>query len=240
MTTQRNDLQLYDRHAAEWWDERGRFAASRHGVNALRLRHLDAVYGSDMHGIDVVDLGCGGGLIAEPLARRGANVIGIDASSKSLDAARVHAAGLSGLRYQHGDIRAPDLPARCANLVVCADVLEHVDGWPAVVAAAARLLRPGGRLYVTTQNRTWLARILVVHVAETLRVVPPGTHDYNRFIRPDELIAAASAHGLGSPRILGQRLRLLATIRAWAARLDEGRSTAIGYAAWFTATDATS
>ena len=235
MKAQRNDLELYDRHAAEWWDERGRFAASLHGVNALRLRHLTAVYGADMRGIDVVDLGCGGGLIAEPLARRGANVIGIDASAKSLDAARAHAAELSGLSYQLGDIRSPDLPDHCADLVVCADVLEHVEGWPAVVAAAARLLRPGGRLYVTTQNRTWLARILVVHVAETLRVVPPGTHDPDRFIRPDELIAVASEHGLGSPIVLGQRLRLLATIRAWAARLDEGRSTSIGYAAWFAA-----
>lgn len=228
-----NDLGLYDRHAAEWWDPRSRFAGTLHGVNQWRLAHLRAELGDDLRGLAAVDLGCGGGLLAEPLARAGACVVGIDRSAASLAAATAHAGGLPTLRYLAGDVREPPLPAACADLVTAADLLEHVDGWPAVLAAAARLLRPGGRLYVSTINRTWRARILAVAVAEGLGLIPRGTHDPARFITPAELTAAAAAHGLGAPRLLGQRLRLPATLAAWRLRLAPGRSTALGYAAWF-------
>lgn len=233
MGTLRNDLGLYDRHAAAWWDGKGSFAASLHGVNALRLQHLADVYGRDMRGLVVVDLGCGGGLMAEPMAGLGATVVGIDLSEASIAVARAHGAAIAGLRYEVGDARAPALPVHCADLVTCADLLEHVDGWDAVVAAAARLLRPGGRLYVSTMNRTLACRILAVHVAEGLRLIPPGTHDPARFIRPDELIATVTASGLRLDRLLGERLRLGATLWNWAIRLDRGTSTTLGYAAWF-------
>lgn len=229
---QRNDLGLYDRHADAWWDERGRFAATLHGVNELRLQHLHARFGGDMRGLVVADLGCGGGLLAEPMARMGATVVGIDRSERSLAAARAHAGGLPGLRYELGDARDPPLPAGCADLVTCADLLEHVDGWPEVLVAAARLLRPGGQVYVSTLNRTAASRWLAVHVAEGLRLIPPGTHDPARLIRPDELLAAAASAGLTRPQLLGQRLRLFATLRRWAIRLSPGDSTALGYACW--------
>jgi 2-polyprenyl-6-hydroxyphenyl methylase/3-demethylubiquinone-9 3-methyltransferase len=229
----RNDLGLYERHAASWWDPASRFAASLHGLNHLRLGHIRDRFGADLGGLDVVDLGCGGGLMAEPLARLGATVVGIDLSPASLAAARAHGAGVPGLRYELGDLRRPPLPPASADLVCCADVLEHVDGWREAVGAAARLLRPGGWLYASTINRTLRARMLAVHVAEGLRLIPPGTHDPARFIRPDELIAAAAAAGLRHQQVLGERLRIVATLRAWAVRLAPGASTAIGYAAWF-------
>lgn len=87
-------------------------------------------------------------------------------------------------------------------------------------------------MYVSTLNRTVASRMLAVHLAETLRLVPPGTHDPDRFIRPQELAAAAATAGLRLDRLLGQRLRLIATIRSWAVRLAPGPSTAIGYGAW--------
>lgn len=229
----RNDLDLYDRHAAAWWDPHSAFAASLHGVNVLRLQHITAACGADLRGLAAVDLGCGGGLLAEPLARAGADVIGIDRSEASLQAARAHGAGVAGLRYAVGDVRDPPLPAACADLVCCADVLEHIDGWRGVVAAAARLLRPGGRLYISTMNRTLAARLIGIHLAEGLRLIPPGTHDPERLITPPELVAAATAAGLERPQLLGERVRVWATLRAWAVRLAPGTSTAIGYAAWF-------
>lgn len=228
----RNDLGLYDRHAGSWWDADGSFAGTLHGVNRLRLEHLREELGCDLRGLVAVDLGCGGGLLAEPMAAMGATVVGIDRSAASIAVAREHGAGLAGLRYEVGDACDPGLPDGCADLVTCADLLEHVDGWPRVLAAASRLLRPGGRIYVSTLNRTMASRMLAVHVAETLRLVPPGTHDPDRFIRPQELATAATAAGLRLDRLLGQRLRLLATIRCWAVRLAPGSSTAIGYGAW--------
>jgi 2-polyprenyl-6-hydroxyphenyl methylase/3-demethylubiquinone-9 3-methyltransferase len=229
----RNDLGIYDRQATSWWDPTSRFAASLHGLNILRLGQIAAEFGEDMSGLSVIDLGCGGGLLAEPLARRGAQVVGIDISAASLAAARAHGADVAGLRYDLGDVRDPQLPEDSADLVCCADILEHVDGWRGVIAAAARLVRPGGRLYISTINRTLMARIIAVHVAEGLLLIPRGTHDPARFIQPAELTAAAIASGLRYPRFLGERLRIIATIRAWAVRLVPGRSTAIGYAAWF-------
>lgn len=229
----RNDLGLYDREAASWWDPRSRFAASLHGVNALRLQHLRQELGNDLHGLVVGDLGCGGGLLAEPLAQAGASVTGIDRSAASLAVARAHGAGIPRLRYESGDIRDPALPAGSCDLVCCADVLEHIVEWTQVVAAAARLLRPGGRFYVSTMNRTLAARLVGVYLVEGLRLVPPGTHDPRLFIRPAELAAAAAAVGLVRPRVLGERVRLWATLRAWAVRLAPGRSVSIGYAAWF-------
>ena len=229
----RNDLDMYDRHASSWWDPTSRFAASLHGLNRLRLAHVMDEFGPNMQGMVVVDLGCGGGLFAEPLALRGAVVVGIDASAPSLAVAQAHGVGIAGLRYELGDVRAPPVPSGCADLVCCADVLEHVDEWRRAVTAAAQLLRPGGKLYVSTINRTWRARLLAVYLAETLRVIPPGTHDPARFIRPSELTSAATAAGLHRPRYLGERLLIIPTLRAWAVRLAPGPSTAMGYAAWF-------
>jgi 2-polyprenyl-6-hydroxyphenyl methylase/3-demethylubiquinone-9 3-methyltransferase len=111
-------------------------------------------------------------------------------------------------------------------------MLEHVDGWQQVLTAAARILRPGGVVYVSTLNRIAASRWLAVHLAEGLRLIPPGTHDPERLIRPSELTAAAEAAGLGTIRILGQRLRFMATLRHWAIRLAPGTSTALGYACW--------
>jgi 2-polyprenyl-6-hydroxyphenyl methylase / 3-demethylubiquinone-9 3-methyltransferase len=233
MRAVRNDLDLYERHAALWWDARGSFAATLHGVNELRLQHLAAVYGRDMRGVVAVDLGCGGGILAEPMARMGATVMGIDRSAASIAVAKAHGTGIVGLRYEEGDARQPSLPAHCADLVTCADLLEHVDGWDQVLHGAATLLRPNGRLYVSTLNRTVACRLLAVYLAEGLRLIPPGTHDPARLIRPQELIDVAAAANLRLDQLLGQRLRLAATLRHWAIRLAPGSSTALGYAAWF-------
>jgi 2-polyprenyl-6-hydroxyphenyl methylase/3-demethylubiquinone-9 3-methyltransferase len=230
----RNDLDLYDRHAAAWWDPQSAFAGTLHAVNRWRTARVLAELGQDLRGLAVVDLGCGGGLLAEAMARHGASVVGVDRSRGSLAVAASHGAGLPTLRYLEGDVREPGLPAGCADLVTAADLIEHVDPYAAVLAAAARLLRPGGRCFVTTINRTWRARWLAVHLAEGVGMIPRGTHDPDRFVTPAELVAAAAAHGLGKPRLLGQRLRLWDTLRTWRIHVDDGGSTALGYGYWFT------
>lgn len=237
-TAARNDLALYDRRAEEWWDERRGFARTLHGINALRLRHLVDELGQDLRGLVIVDLGCGGGLLAEPLSRQGAHVIGIDLSERTVAAARAHGSAVTGLRYLIGDARRPPLPDGSADVVIAADLLEHVDGWPSVLAAARRLLAPGGRVYVSTINRTRRARWLAVGIAERLGLIPRGTHDAERFITPDELRAAASSVGLRCTAVLGERLRIAATIAEWRVRVSPGTSTAVGYAAWFARAEA--
>lgn len=227
----RNDLGLYEREAARWWDAGSRFAASLHAINRLRLAEVRARL-PDPHGVRVVDLGCGGGLMSEPLARAGARVVGCDRGARTVAAARAHGAGVPGLHYLPGDVRRVPLAAGWADLVLAADVVEHVRGWPAVVAEAARLLRPGGLLYVSTVNRTRRAAWLGVHLAEGLRLVPPGTHDPALFVRPDELAAAGAAAGLRAEAPLGRRLRLLATLATWRVQITPGRSCALEYAMW--------
>ena len=227
-----NDLSLYDTHANEWWNERGRFAGTLHGVNELRLAQLFQELGRDLSGQTIVDLGCGGGLISEPLARKGASVIGIDASRPSIAAARLHGAHISGLDYRIGDVRSPPIAPSAADVVVCADLLEHVDDWQLVLRAAFQALRPGGRCYCSTLNNTWLARFLAVSCAERLGLIPRGTHDPQRFITPTQLISAATCVGFSSGPVLGQRLRWWRTIREWRVRVTAGSSDRVAYSLW--------
>jgi 2-polyprenyl-6-hydroxyphenyl methylase/3-demethylubiquinone-9 3-methyltransferase len=230
----RNDLGLYDRHAREWWDARSRFARSLHEVNRVRLELVRARWGARLRGARVADLGCGGGLLAEPLARDGAAVIGVDLSGPTLAEARRHAAGVaaSAVSYARGDARRPPLAAGWADLVLCADVLEHVADWRAVLAGAGALLAPGGEIFFTTINRTRRAGWLAVTLGEGLGLVPRGTHDPRLFITPAELATAAAGLGLRCDAPLGLRPRLLATALGLRLRMRTCRSLAVEYAGW--------
>jgi len=140
-------------------------------------------------GLDVLDLGCGGGYMSEALARRGANVVGVDPSGASLQAARLHAAqaGLA-IDYRQGVGEAIPAADRSVDRLVCVDVLEHVQDVQKVLAEVRRLLRPGGIFLFDTVNRNLLSSFLVVTMAEDLlRIIPRGTHDPQKFIKPVEL-----------------------------------------------------
>lgn len=232
MTT-RNDLDLYDRHASDWWDAGSRAFRSLHRVKAHNLREIDARWGTHLRGATVVDLGCGGGLLTIPLAERGARTIGIDLSSGSLRAA-VREAERRGVecRFVAGDVLCPPLDAGCADFVVLADVLEHLSDPPAAIAAATRLLRRGGRMFVNTINRTSKARLLAVTLAEGLGFVPRGTHDAALFVRPDELQAMAEHAGLKVEEFVGEAPRLLATLRSGAIELRGTPDLSVLYSAF--------
>jgi 2-polyprenyl-6-hydroxyphenyl methylase/3-demethylubiquinone-9 3-methyltransferase len=198
-----NDLGIYDREAASWWAPRGPFATLRH-FNPPRFRFFDRFVPS-WAGLRVLDLGCGGGLTAEVLAQRGAQVIGIDRSLPSLRTAHRHARqGAAVIGYAGGDAGALALADHSVDVVVCVDVLEHVPSVPRVLAECARVLKPGGWLLFDTINRTWLARVVVVWVLEhVVRLVPRGTHDWRMFITPAELRAHLDAAGFAAPTIRG-------------------------------------
>jgi 2-polyprenyl-6-hydroxyphenyl methylase/3-demethylubiquinone-9 3-methyltransferase len=218
--------------AGGWWDPADRTYASLRAVNAVRLQILRGWLAELGSGASAVaDLGCGGGLMAVPLARHGARVVGVDLARPALAAARAQRQG--GAAFVVGDVARAPLRAACADLVLLCDVLEHVDDPDGAVAEAARVLLPGGLLFVNTINRTLRARVLAVALAEGLGLIPRGTHDPARFVRPAELLAMAQRAGLRAERWHGERPLLWASLRARAVRVRPGRSLAVGYCALF-------
>ncbi|WP_375404596.1 bifunctional 2-polyprenyl-6-hydroxyphenol methylase/3-demethylubiquinol 3-O-methyltransferase UbiG [uncultured Sphingomonas sp.] len=199
------EAEHFGRLAADWWNPRGT-SAMLHKLNPPRLRHIrarvDAHWGGDpqsftpLGGKRVLDVGCGAGLLAEPLARLGATVTGIDAAPEVIAAARTHAeaAGLT-IDYRAGGIEALG-PGERFDLVVSLEVIEHVGDRPAFVCGLAGALADGGLLILSTPNRTPLSHLAMITVAEGTGVIPRGTHDWERFLTPDQLTRLIEAEGL--------------------------------------------
>ncbi|MCE9595420.1 MAG: bifunctional 2-polyprenyl-6-hydroxyphenol methylase/3-demethylubiquinol 3-O-methyltransferase UbiG [Planctomycetes bacterium] len=224
-----NDLELYERAAHAWWDPRAREFRSLRAVQAARFPVLASKWGARLDGARVVDLGCGGGLLSAPLVAVGARVIGVDVSGASLRAARARI----DANFVRADMRNVPLANACADFVVVADVLEHVEDPEHVVAEAARLLRPGGELFVSTLNATWRARVLAVWLAEGVGLVPRGTHAARLFVAPSRLVALAAEHGLASVELWGESLRLGRTLASWTIELAPSRDLSVVYCARF-------
>lgn len=192
----RNDLSIYDTVAAEWWSDKIRWVRTLKAMVPGRLKWFDRH--TDWAGRDVLDLGCAGGFMAEALDDRGARVTGIDPAEGAIAAARAHAdANGRDITYDTGVGESLPYADDAFDTVVCVDVLEHVADLDRVLSEVARVLRPGGLFLFDTINRTLLARLAVVTMAEdVLRLLPKGTHDPAMFIRPAELRRAMSGAGL--------------------------------------------
>ena len=197
------EVSKFEQLASRWWDPNSEFKPL-HEINPLRLDYIDARAG--LSGKQVLDVGCGGGILAESMAARGATVTGIDMGGAPLEVARLHLLE-SG---QHVDYRqvpveqlADEMPAQF-DVVTCMEMLEHVPDPASVVAACATLVKPGGQVFFSTINRNPKSYLFAIVGAEyVLRLLPRGTHDYAKFIRPSELSRWIRGAGLDTRDITG-------------------------------------
>lgn len=208
------EIEKFSRLAARWWDPEGEMAPL-HAMNPVRLQFLrdQAVrhFGLDeralapLAGLKVLDVGCGAGLLCEPLARMGAQVTGIDAAEESLAVARQHAAD-SGLEidYRHSSVEALAESGETFDLVTALEVVEHVADVPGFLGACCQVVRPGGALALSTISRTPRAFAFAIVGAEyLLRKLPRGTHDWRKFLKPSELAGAVRRQGLEVRELAG-------------------------------------
>ena len=221
----------FGRMAADWWDPKGS-SAMLHKLNPPRLQYIreqvDAHWGGDagsftpLAGRSALDVGCGAGLLCEPLARLGSAVTGIDAAPENIVIAEEHARR-SGLQiaYRAGSVAALGTEERF-DLVTCLEVIEHVLDRPAFVRGLAGALAEGGLLILSTPNRTALSRAAMIGVAEGTGLIPRGTHDWSRFLTPDEITDLLAAEGL---RVTDVRGLTLSPATGFAL----GQSTALDY-----------
>ena len=202
------EIAHFAKDAGQWWDENGPFRPL-HRLGPLRMRYIRdrimAHYGR-VKGLRVLDIGCGGGLVCEPLARLGATVTGIDADAVAIEAAKAHAAG-GGLKIDYRTMAAEDLLNTSAgkfDIVLALEIIEHVATREFFVRTCADLCKPGGLVIFSTLNRTPQSFALGIVAAEyILRWVPRGTHDWKQFVRPAELATAGRTAGLREINLQG-------------------------------------
>jgi 2-polyprenyl-6-hydroxyphenyl methylase / 3-demethylubiquinone-9 3-methyltransferase len=202
-----SEVARFDRLAETWWDSAGPMR-TLHRFNPVRVAYVRdeacRLFGRDPHaseplaGLSVIDIGCGGGVLSEPLARLGARVTGLDPATRNVAVAKAHAEGEGlAIDYRAQTIEAVAGAGERFDVVLAMEVVEHVADVPAFVAAAASTVRPGGLFVAATLNRTLRAFALAIVGAEyVLRWLPRGTHDWEKFVTPDELARAATLGGL--------------------------------------------
>jgi 2-polyprenyl-6-hydroxyphenyl methylase/3-demethylubiquinone-9 3-methyltransferase len=197
------EVEQFGKLAADWWDPHGA-SAMLHKLNPVRLKYIrdqidqhwqiDECGRTPLAGKRALDVGCGAGLLAEPLARLGSKVTGIDASPEVIAVARDHAAAMGlAIDYRIGDVQ--ELKG-AFDLITCMEVIEHVADPAVFVRALARRLAPDGLLIMSTPNATSWSRLMMITVAEGVGQIPRGTHDFDKFIAPDRLQAMLAGAGL--------------------------------------------
>lgn len=210
------ELNKFSELASQWWDRTGKFRPL-HDINPLRLALVDETSGS-VKGKRSIDIGCGGGLVSEGLARMGAQVTGIDMATKALAVAKLHALEANivvDYREATAEAMAAELPEQF-DVVTCLEMLEHVPDPASVVAACAKLAKPGATLYFSTISRTPKAYALTVLGAEyILGLLPKGTHEYAKFLKPSELINFTRSAGLQLVEIRGMDYNPFTHIAKW-------------------------
>jgi len=218
-----NELDKFSQLAHRWWDPDSEFKPL-HDINPLRLEWIDSHAG--ISGQKILDVGCGGGILSESMAQRGALVTGIDLSDKALGVARLHLLE-SGNTVEYRKISAEELADQAAgrfDIVTCMEMLEHVPIPASTIAACAALVKPGGHVFFSTINRNAKAYLLAVIGAEyVLKMLPKGTHDYAKFIKPSELSRWAKSVRLEPDELIGMSYNPINR------RYSLGRDTDVNY-----------
>ncbi len=217
------ELQKFSDLAHRWWDPESEFKPL-HQINPLRLDWIDT--NASIAGKKVVDIGCGGGILAESMAARGAQVTGVDLSDKALGVARLHLFE-SGQQVDYRHISAEDLAHECPasfDVVTCMEMLEHVPVPASTIRACATLVKPGGSVFFSTLNRNLKAYLMAVVGAEyVLNLLPRGTHEYAKFIKPSELARYVREAGLDVEEIIGMQYNPFSKVYSL------GRDTDVNY-----------
>jgi len=224
------EVEQFSKIADEWWDPRGKFKPL-HDINPLRIEWIKErlqVSGFRLQNCNLLDIGCGGGLMCEPFARLGARVTGIDASAKNIAVAKLHGEK-SGLEIDYRCMTAESLvashqsPAKKSgdsgdwrletggyDIVLALEIIEHVADVPLFVESCCKLLRPGGLMFISTINRTPMSYVKAIIGAEyVLRLLPRGTHDWKKFLRPSEIERELAKHGVQLLELSGMVLNPL-------------------------------
>lgn len=198
-----SEIAKFEQLASRWWDKEGEFKPL-HEINPLRANYIDGH--APVAGKKLLDVGCGGGILAEAMAQRGADVTGIDLGEAPLNVAKLHALE-SGVSVNYRKVAVEELAEEAPesfDIVTCLEMLEHVPDPSSVIRACAKLVKPGGKLFFSTINRTpkgWL--FAVVGAEYVLRLLPKGTHEYSKFIRPSEMGAWLRDESLEAHDITG-------------------------------------
>lgn len=217
------ELEKFSQLAHKWWDPNSEFKPL-HDINPLRLGYIDRTAG--LSGKTVLDVGCGGGILAESMAEMGARVTGIDLADKSLQVAKLHLLE-SGKKVEYRKVTVEELAAERPahyDVVSCMEMLEHVPDPAAVVAACAKLAKPGGHVFFSTLNRNPKSYLFAILGAEyVLNLLPRGTHDFAKFIKPSELAQWCRDAGLNVSDVTGMSYNPLDK------RYSLGRDTSVNY-----------
>lgn len=204
MNVDHKEIEKFEKMAAQWWDLNGEFKPL-HQINPLRRQYIEQ-RANGVFGKTILDVGCGGGILAESLAKSGAIVTGIDMGQEPLTIARLHALETqTQITYLQSTAEAhAETHAQQYDIVTCMEMLEHVPDPLSVVQACARLVKPNGHVFFSTLNRNLKSYAFAIVGAEyLLKLVPQGTHDHNRFLRPSELLAMVDTTKLQERHISG-------------------------------------
>lgn len=214
------EIEKFSQLAHKWWDPHSEFKPL-HEINPLRLDYIDRFAG--LAGKTVLDVGCGGGILSESMAGRAAHVTGIDLSDKALQVARLHLLE-SGGQVDYRKIAVEDMAIEQPekfDIVTCLEMLEHVPDPDSVIAACAKLVKPGGWVFLSTLNRNPKSYLFAILGAEyLLKMLPRGTHDYAKFLKPSELAQACRNAGLNITDLIGMSYNPLSKIYSLGKNTD--------------------
>lgn len=206
-----NEIEKFSQLAKEWWDPNGK-CKPLHIINPLRVEYIVQSCQHNLMNKTLLDVGCGGGILSESMAKQGALVTGLDLADASLSVARTHAEQ-NGLNINYIKSAIEDYAKNSHeqyDVITCMELLEHVPDPQSIITACAKLLKPDGKIFLSTINRNHKSKLLLIYGAEYIaRLVPKGTHDFNRFIRPSELMEFVQNAGLQNTDIIGMEYHLL-------------------------------